>query len=927
MNSIVMMAFVTIIGSAHAAELFDRHAMITGRVPAEIRLDRAVDDGSLIRVIREYANCLKIDLRGTGPWAVTFGEIDVAAGDYSASLSIGIVPEAGQLATQDIANFRPENQARVKEDVSNRGRGTLTIVAREGDSEKLLATITLSPTPWKVFSTTFAVPQGVHRITAKLSGDSGGIFYVADLRIASGKSAPVVTLPSAESLNRIQGFDQIEPKTLIAPQQKYSLYEPGQTLGWTVAAPADASFKTFSWVVVDSAGKALADGQSPFGQTVQYRPTDVGYYELIVTGTSDTDPSRSFLDWQGAGVLTPTKPYSAGSHPFGLQCAPPELCRIVGACWVRDGLTSWFQDINEIPADTDYSVRIRDYRDNHVQPLHHSNNITGKTNSDVPGDVNHLPKDFAAYEGSYEKLARLGGNFVEHFEIWNEPEGRFGATPYWTIENFAKTLTAAHRGMKRANPSAKLGIGSALDVAEGVHKCGAADAYEFLILHPYPWAVGGPWNPPEEGLVLELCASTRQWLDMHSGKDKELWPTEYGYTTGTTQCGCSESEQAEMIVRATLLQLAGGLSRVNPFRTDDVWFWGQVDGRFGLCRWGLVSPKPSLVAYATTIRAIRDLPYRGHINVGMDVGAFVFGNADETVIACWTTRAAASISLPVVAGSQLIQQFGQTTDIVSSTASVALDHTVKYLAVPQSVDAFIATQKDRFVAGFHGGMFNTRVQRKECTIARVATPPAIDGDISEWSGPAIHINLPAQDVDATVRAAIDDENLYLMYRLRGRTGGQNPNDGGHLWAGDCLEFYFAAEEKDRPMGYYRDNDHHFAIAPGTDGHIGKVADVVVGRPSEVPGANARYVARAEGGYDLEAVIPLKALNVTNVRVGDRYGFDVQICPSETTPPYPRRAQLTWCGTGKNSISPYLWGSARVVEPEKSSATDAAETAK
>ncbi len=913
-SAVVLLGVAMGLGTTDSrADLFDTDAITSGRVPADVSFAKEQSDGSLIRVLREYAPCLKVDIRDKGKWTVTFGEAKVTPGKKcTAALSIAIVPEAGKVKTQDIANFRPENQAQKQESLEGKGYGVLTFYGIGKSGRTRLADVQLSPMPWKIIAATFSVPDGVDRLTAEMTGSGGGIFYVADLAVGQSGTTPTVFLPQSNTLDRIQGLESVEFATFIKEGKPYGFYHPGETISWTVNPPPLAGFQTFTYKIQDPYGKVLVRGEGEFPKTIEYKPQGPGYYELVVRTRSEKIPTQMVCDWQGAGVYSRWPGSRAGGHPFGTQCCPMDLMRMYGASWARGALYGWFDEITQIDANKDYSDMIKQFRDNNILPLHSSNNIAAKSNSVPPGGENELPKDFDAYAQAYKKMVSLGGKFVEHFELWNEPEGRLGANPYWTIENFTKTVLAAHKGMKEANPKAKLAIGSNLELINGVHQNGGKDAYEIMILHPYPWAVGGPWNTPEDGLLLEICASARNWLDANGGKDKEIWSTEYGYTTGTTQCGCSELQQAQMNTRASLLQLAGGLTKINPFRMQDVWFWGQVDGRFGLCKWNM-TPKPSMVAYGVLIRAVRDLPFRGRLVTQKNLAALVFGNEKETVVALWTNQGTKPMSLSVPAGSRLMDQFGKVTEIGSGDHTLTVEESVQYVLVPESYRSFTGRQKMSFLAGFQGGIFDSKVKHQETQIPILPTAPVVDGKLDEWTGPGIEMDYPSFNFNATIKAAIHGENLYLMCKIRGESPGKNAYSGGSLWKGDCLELYFTADGKNRPVGYYRETDMHIVVAPGEDGVNGKIANVIAGANPEIPGAAVRYTVDPGGGYDLEAAIPLKFLKVSNPKPGDCFGFDVQVCPGSVKEPYDRRCQIAWNGTGQNYMNPFLWGEAKVVD--------------
>ena len=895
---------------------FDFDALTAGQLPPGVAVEAAKPEVAVLRVVREYAPALRLEVREPGDWRLALGTLAVEPGrDYTLAVSLVSAAKAPKSKTQDVALFRPENQADAPE-AADAGRGMAELrVAAAGTPPAAapIARLAVNPGPWRVITLHFTAPAGVSRITAELRGAKGGLFFIADVTLAPGTGTPPIRTPAPESFELLTNLRHAEFATVITPEKPFGFYRPGETVTWRVGPGWPAPFQSFQYTIRDAWGAILRRGTGTVPQAVSFQPEAPGYYELIITSTAAGDAAPGRSDYQGAAVMPSTPEWPAGGHPFGTQSADPGLARLLGASWARGGVYGpWDREITETPADWDVSITIKSFTDNRLMPLHSSNNIAGKSNAFPPGGVNELPKDVDAYGAAYAKLVRLGGGFVQNFEFWNEPEGRLGASPAWTAENFTRALRSAHRGMKSANPAAKMAVGSNLELIANVHRFGGQDAYEIMVLHPYPWAVGSMWNTPEEGLLLELCASTRRWLDAHGGRDKEIWSTEYGYTTGTTICGCTELQQAQMDTRATLLQLAGGLSRVNPFRMDDVWFWGQVDGRFGLTR-GNSTPKPAFVAYGTLLRAVKNLPYRGRLDAGPNLAALVFGNEQETVLVLWTDRGEKSVAVRLPVAGTRTELFGRTAALPAGTATLPVSESVQYLALPCPWPAAAHTQPNRFLPGITDGIFTpSALRRRSWDVPVLKAAPVVDGMPGEWSGPAITFNNPAENYRAEIRTAIASGQLYLMAKVRGDVPGRNPRTGNGLWNGDGIELYFTPAAAGRAVGYYRENDFHIGLAPGVDGKTAQIANLLAGSPPEIPGATGRYRQTPGGGYDLEAAIPLAFFGVKAAKPGDRFGFDLQLgVGNAQNPEQTRRAQDTWSGNGQDSLSPFLWGEAVV----------------
>lgn len=889
-----------------SAGSLDTDALTSGRVPENVEFVIGSPEAGVIRVLREYGPCLKVELAEKGRWELRFGETAVQPKRrYTLSASVASAAKAERGYTPDIANFRPENKPEQDVDLTGAGVARLEVMA----GEKVLAAVRFEPTGWTTLTAGFDAPDGVTAVRPRLRGEGGGLLFIADVQLVEGEQTPAVYVPAADSLEYYQNSKRSEHRTLIQPGNQWGVYRPGEPIVWTVVQPQDGSFERFEWKIIDGYARTVTTGEAAFGATVEYQAETCGYYELVIRSVSKTDASNVLHDLQGAAVMTVPSERSFGGSPFAAGSCPPELGKVMGLTWTRGSPFNCRSDVSEINLDA-IAAQVDRYASNGIMPLGYVYNVTYKTNAAPPGTNDDLPVDLEAFERAFETVAGLGDNFVEHFEFWNEPEGRLGATPHWTIENFTNSLIAAHRGIKRANPNAKVGVGSNLELVAGVNRCGGSESYEFLILHPYPWSVGKRWNTPEEGMLLEHCLSARQWLDANGGKDKAIWSTEFGYTTGATISGCSELQQAQMIVRAALLQLAGGLSRISVFRLDDVWFWGQVDGRFGLMR-GSYTPKPSFAAYCTTAEAVNDLPYRGRLDAGRNLAALVFGDENATTLAFWTTEDQRKLTVVLPSDATLLDVFGAPTPIEQGRHELTADGSVQYVKVPVGFAAFTAKQELPFLAGLTGEVFDAAIQRKHYPIAVLDEAPQVDGRIDEWQGEAIRMANPSQGFEADVRAAFAGEFLYVMAEVRGSVPGMNRQGGANMWAGDCIELYFSPEPDGRPIGFYRECDFHVGIAPGIDGSTGQVANILAGTDPTIAGAECRYAKHAEGGYDLEAKVPLAFFGMQPAAVGDRFGFDIQLGIG-TEAADGRRWQETWSGTGQNYINPYLWGDATAV---------------
>jgi hypothetical protein len=278
----------------------------------------------------------------------------------------------------------------------------------------------------------------------------------------------------------------------------------------------------------------------------------------------------------------------------------------------------------------------------------------------------HDPRTPAGVE-AYARLAaaaatRYRGK-VDHWQIWNEPNGGF-----WkgTPEQYAAMLAASGKAIHAANPDAKvLGLNMAFcDVlwAEKILKLVPYDCFDVACFHPYR-----PPNAPEdkfdwwildhyvkrwhkgeltEDFPLVHMTAFEQAEELKKvlakfGRPKPLWVTEMCWNTHVHPYGTSELRQADVLVRFYVGAVASGA-------VDKVFWWtlkDQGERQFdqadmvGLMRADL-APKYSYHAYACMTRMLEAKRWVRNEVWGPEVFAAVFsaeGSAEETVVA-WAVK-------------------------------------------------------------------------------------------------------------------------------------------------------------------------------------------------------------------------------------------------------------------------------------------------
>jgi hypothetical protein len=278
------------------------------------------------------------------------------------------------------------------------------------------------------------------------------------------------------------------------------------------------------------------------------------------------------------------------------------------------------------------------------------------------------PEGIAAYAAFAAEGAKRYRGKVDHWQIWNEPNGGF-----WkgSAEQYAAMLAAAGKAIHAANPQARvLGLNMAFcDVlwAEKVMKAAPYDSFDVACFHPYR-----PPSAPEERFDWwELDQYVKSWhrkdlapsyplvrmtfpeqteelvkaMKRH-GEPKPLWVTEICWNTNIHPYGSPELRQADLLVRFYTLSIASQ-------RVGKVFWWTLADGgprqfdmadMVGLMRSDL-SPKYSYFAYAWMTRMLEGRRWLRNDAFGPEVFAVAFGpqegggqGSEEELIVAWSLR-------------------------------------------------------------------------------------------------------------------------------------------------------------------------------------------------------------------------------------------------------------------------------------------------
>ncbi len=159
----------------------------------------------------------------------------------------------------------------------------------------------------------------------------------------------------------------------------------------------------------------------------------------------------------------------------------------------------------------------------------------GLAHNDLPDE----PEEYQAYaEFCADVVTQLKG-ITNYFELWNEPNITFGNKNLAPAEGYAEMCKAAIPAIRKANPDAVILIGCTAatgsneswmdeDFHKRIFEAGALEGADGVSVHPYDWS--GTFR---EQRFLKGCRDLRAMMDEYGAKEKEIWITEYGFSSNT----------------------------------------------------------------------------------------------------------------------------------------------------------------------------------------------------------------------------------------------------------------------------------------------------------------------------------------------------------------------------------------------------------
>lgn len=350
--------------------------------------------------------------------------------------------------------------------------------------------------------------------------------------------------------------------------------------------------------------------------------------------------------------------------PFGVVC-PWGGLKEAGIDWVRTGagataLGNWC-DIQKTRGSYSWESSDNEFRsvlEQGLTPLPILGYTPGWASSGAKEEVSAPPKDILDYATFVGAVAKRYEGKIPCYEIWNEPDIGFWSG---TVADYADLLKTGYIAAKQADPKCQIVFGGMAGVnlpfLRSVYEFGGRDFFDIMAVHPYQW--GTEFN--DEWFVKQLL-DLREMMDKQGDQHKEIWLTEFGWSTGDK--GITEEIQARLLTQGLVTAMT--LQKMGVTRT----FWFCVKD-WGGPGYGLLRPdgskKPAYNAYSVLTKTLRNADYAGKIDLGQDVRCHVFRDrkSKSAIAAIWAPKET-TVTMPGKTPSEIIDHLGNEVALKTS---------------------------------------------------------------------------------------------------------------------------------------------------------------------------------------------------------------------------------------------------------------------
>jgi hypothetical protein len=195
---------------------------------------------------------------------------------------------------------------------------------------------------------------------------------------------------------------------------------------------------------------------------------------------------------------------------------------------------------------------------------------------------------------------------------------------------------------------------------------------------------------------------------------------------------------------------------------------------------------------------------------------------------------------------------------------------------------------------------------RQISAGREISPIEVNGQQSGYplrpperiSSKRLVVGRSAEGLEASFKAAWNDDFLFLIFDVADATPMMNKNSPPSLWSGDGVEIFIGSEQFDRG-GAMLFTDRQILLGAGGNNQF------YVPNVAQQPAIKTEVLQAVNGkGYTMEAAIPWKDLEITP-KENMTLLFDISIDNSDDG--NSRTAQIVWNGTARNSGDRTAWG--------------------
>lgn len=480
-------------------------------------------------------------------------------------------------------------------------------------------------------------------------------------------------------------------------------------------------------------------------------------------------------------------------------------------------------------------------------------------------------------------------------EVWDKMSGK----------EFAEWVGMVVEAVRAVRPKAKVGIDIGdRDWQREVVAAGGLEAADYLVSHPYAFSV-----LPERKTRI-VFRNDADYTREKAGRPFDVYVTEYGWSTAPEDTkrrhGVSERVQAQRTARQSLMlyaedikvMIAHWMADREQDRTDrEHWF-----GFFRLTE----EPKPVAMAQATSARIIDGGKFIGDLWYGPGVGALLFEKGGIDTLAMWTIdeTPGAARKITVQTGAEkvnVIDIMGRERATASPGGKVELNINADVTYI-QGVGKSVVAQATGPKENLNPDVWGNRGEK--ITATRLATPPKIDGDLTDLdpkaaSNPLRNPKVPAGDASGEFWITWDEATLYVAARIHDdalfhetvtRAKGKTAD------VADLLQIGIGTRPDRQPeMNTKLYYDYTLRVSPTwADGKPRlSIHNLLWDQPVENPGeddpSGVRWAAvRTADGWAVEIAVPTRLLKLAALKEGDKLSMAAELRDTDKAGDQPVR---------------------------------------